>query len=396
MIVHLCNEGVGATVFESQVLEYAQGVSDAGAEVSVVTLALGPRVYLESRKRLSAIQNRYSLPITLLPGVHQALPFSGLANRMIVLLCLVTIARQATVLHCRSEYSVYMAVFAKRLLGFGLLWDCRGDTEDEHAKKWQDASGVLARAYSRLGLIRIRRWKRVAAGAASAAIFVSASLQARLAKTLCLPTSYILPNVASRRYFYFSQELRQSMRRELGIAGQETVIAFVGSDASWHCLPEMARFLTRALETDGNARALLLMERADSLLELLGADLRDRTIAMYASFDQVNGFLNAADFSLLLLPPDPFSHVASPVKHAEYCLAGLPVLHNGSVAQVVEIGARLGNAMLLSDTDPIGLKDLKLSNERRSSIALEARDVFDSEGRVVELETIYRSFHAPR
>jgi hypothetical protein len=178
------------------------------------------------------------------------------------------------------------------------------------------------------------------------AIFVSDSLRSvSLGKSCRLP-SEIIPCVASPRLFQFSSELRTSFRRTLNIGAASRVFIYSGSISFFQCFDESVTLFRNVLESDSETVFLIVTPNIEPVRHALDG-IPERNLRLQsATIADVNGYLNAADFGILLRRRDPINSVASPVKFAEYCLAGLPVIMTDAVEQSVQIGRELGNALV--------------------------------------------------
>jgi hypothetical protein len=84
---------------------------------------------------------------------------------------------------------------------------------------------------------------------------------------------------------------------------------------------------------------------AQSMLAGLSAD---RVICVSASLEEVNGYLNAADFGFLLRDSDAVNRVAFPTKFAEYSLTGLKIVMKTDPPSCVAIAQSLRSYVSVS------------------------------------------------
>ena len=131
----------------------------------------------------------------------------------------------------------------------------------------------------------------------------------------------------------------------LGYREKDIVIAYVGSTMIWQCVPETIVLMEQALRANASVKVLIVTPDQDVFEDKFPIDLRDRVCITSGSLHEMNRYLSAADFGVLLRKSNSINKVASPVKFAEYSLAGLTVVTTDAVEQVKEIGQRLGNTV---------------------------------------------------
>ncbi len=337
--------GILPTVFESQVLIHIQEMRGFGIEMEVWVFPLSSASFAASILRRTELEEKYGAPIRLFHGFNPRLPFAAeIVNALRLARALHQSAVRPEFIHARWDYSALVCGLVRVFYPFELIWDCRGDAVAEFGMSKQD-TGMLSRL-TRFAMMRIVGGYRTAARQLSTkAIFVSELLRSR-----CLPDSdtrplEVIPCCASEQTFFFSSSLRLKGRERMGIAPDQLVVAFVGSINYYQCFHEAVDLFHGVV--GHNARAVFLVitpdqeEARNALLTLSNENYR-----LYsAEINQVNEYLNAADFAVFLRERNAVNDVASPVKFAEYCLAGLPVIMTDAVDQAVSLGRLLRNAI---------------------------------------------------
>jgi hypothetical protein len=138
-----------------------------------------------------------------------------------------------------------------------------------------------------------------------------------------------------------------------------------------------------------SVRALIISRENGHFKRLVEDSLLDKFRFVSAEFDTVNEYLNAADFAVLLRKAHYVNRVASPVKFAEYSMAGLNVIITPAVAQVVEYGSLIGNTLLNQN----GLIDRLFVNEgeRREAVARAAQRLYARENYIKDFLLLYKN-----
>ena len=337
-------EGLPPTIIESQVLAHARMLENIGLRVEVWTFAVTRAAYHLAMTRLEKLQKAYpSSRIRVFRGVRPALPMSGLLNAILLFLHLKYFKMKPSFIHARTELATSVAARLKPYFKFRLIWDARGDGISEFSE--------LAKSFSRfwrllvpLNLRSIRRRIEVSSMSCDAAIFVSNQLRELQGSRIPESKTLVLPCVADEAAFFFSQKLREEYRKKIGYAPDDVVLIYVGSTSIWQCTDETVKMMEAALRSNRKVRVLVLTPDPEKFRESFSKDCLNKNVSiMKVGLQEVNGYLNAADFGFLLRDRGPINWVASPVKFAEYSLAGLSVVTTDAVAQINEIGKYVKN-----------------------------------------------------
>ncbi len=343
--IFLLYEGLPPTIIESQVLAHARSMSEVGVKMEVWAFAVTPNAYSVALTALPRLLKTYpTIVIRLFRGVRPALPFSEWLNALLLLWWMWRLGARPSFVHARTEHATMIAAIARRVKKYRLIWDARGDALSE----FSETARYLPRLWRWLAPLKMRaisKRLKMAARHSDYAIFVSDALRRLQGSELPIERTLVVPCLADEGLFYFDPKLREETRRELGYSDKDIVIVYVGSTSLWQCVPETIALMERALRTNPVCKALIVTSTRGAFEDALANDLRDRVCVTSGALGDINRYLNAADFGVLLRKPNAINWVASPVKFAEYSLAGLVVVTTDAVEQVIEIGQALGNTV---------------------------------------------------
>jgi hypothetical protein len=147
--------------------------------------------------------------------------------------------------------------------------------------------------------------------------------------------------------------------------------------------------LIRQLMDDSlRLKAILLTPEERSARLAVDDDARERILIRSVSMEDVNSYLNAADYGLLLRKTDAINHVASPLKFAEYSLAGLPIIMTNAVEQAVHYSRLLGNAIPFAFTARLHLPP-PFSDSRRCVVSQKAKCLLDRQAFISQYLRLY-------
>jgi hypothetical protein len=131
---------------------------------------------------------------------------------------------------------------------------------------------------------------------------------------------------------------RSAVRTELGIDHGTYVYCFNGSAKPWQCAPDIVSFFEQQYAHNHTLFLLLLSQDKQAFRSLLAATkLPDSAYAIvHVPHHDVYRYLAACDAGLVLRKPSLVNWVSRPTKVLEYEAVGLTVVHNNTVAWLVE------------------------------------------------------------
>lgn len=366
--IFLLFEGLPPTIFESQVLAHVRAVESAGVQMEVWAFAVTKSAYTSAVTILPRLLKDHGVQIRLFRGVKPALPFSRQINALLLFRWLRHYKRNPDFIHGRTEYSTAVAAIIRSFIQFTLIWDARGDTISEFENKTSQMQAPF-RWLAPLKRNAIKKWLNVAAKRCDRAIFVSQALRELQAPHLDLLKTAIIPCLADEQLFYFDQTLRTKVRSRLGYKEEDIVIIYSGSVAPWQCVPQTVKLMQHAIEANSRCHALIVTSHPQVFQALIPPALQKRFTVTSGVLKEMNGFLNAADVGVMLRERNRINWVASPVKFAEYSLAGLPVVTTDAVSQVSEFGRQLDSLILPSRTIDIASQVVRETRQSRANCA---------------------------
>lgn len=184
---------------------------------------------------------------------------------------------------------------------------------------------------------------------------------------------------------YFSQELRDRARQELGVTDR-FVMTFIGNVYySWQNLSRTVELfgLIKQTVAPKSFLMLLILEQdhpiALEFLEKYRISSEDYLLRQ-VPYDQVAYHLNAADMAFLLRTKHPMNRAASPGKFGDYVACGVPVIMTDEISDYSQMIAQTGHCVVLddmNDDDEVLRKIMPFLNydpDRRQRLAQWAKD----------------------
>jgi glycosyltransferase involved in cell wall biosynthesis len=335
-------EGLPPTVIDSQVLTHVRLARERlGIDIAVVAVACSRSLFESSQARLERVRQNAGGEVYLSLGLRPALPGSVAANRRLLAGALDRLGPLSFV-HARADYAAAVAGPLARARNAPMLWDCRGDARAELRERFGDMPTFMKPLVA-MRLALMQRELKIAGEYCAGASFVTPQLRDLMAGFLSGQPSWIIPCVALETEFFFDPALRERVRDELRIGAEEVVYIYSGSLAAYQGFGEVIAVFRSARAAKQNVRLVILtpdIERARrACVEFPAGSVICRSV----EHAQVNSYLNAADFGMLLRESTPVNHVAFPTKFAEYALTGLKIVMKNSPPSCVDVARALGN-----------------------------------------------------
>ena len=376
----LMHEGVGDSIFESQVLGHCNSMFLHGVSFDVLTYDLFRKSWCaSSRNRLKFASQLTGGDIILKKGLNLYIPFAAIVNAFLLIHFFCVSGRKYELIHARTEYSAFIAILAFPFHRRPIIWDCRGDSQDELSLAFENKSAFLAATLGTYCSLMNHLLLIVVARFAAGAVFVSyALLQKRSPKRLWV-RSIVCPCVVESSSFGFDPTTRSRVRSEIGVPDGVSVILYSGSMVPYQCFDRVAMFFKEIAQSNKGVFFIVLTTQPDVAGQFLSGIEVSKLLIAKVDHNEVSSYLCAADYAVLFREARSLNFVASPTKFGEYSMAGLPVVTDKAVDQIESFGAIIGNTISKSDFD-----FSKVSNSRRvrfskNSVALYSRAAYIDE-----------------
>jgi len=130
----------------------------------------------------------------------------------------------------------------------------------------------------------------------------------------------------------------KKIRQKLNINKDTYVYCYNGSAKSWQCPHDILEFFAEKLRKNPKVVLLILSQDTEIFLTLLQQyHISDRYYrVVHVSHDQIFWYLAAADAGLLFREPHIINWISRPTKVLEYRAMQLKIIHNDTVAYLVD------------------------------------------------------------
>ena len=140
---------------------------------------------------------------------------------------------------------------------------------------------------------------------------------------------YWTPNGVDEEKFVFDETSRDQKRKELGLTDQKLVVYF-GKLGGIYYEKELVEGISALNNILPNPFFLIGTNydhgRVKSWMDEYNIPANRYLVRGFIDKDDMSGYLSAADFGLVIIPPTPSQKYRSPIKVAEYMLCGVPYM----------------------------------------------------------------------
>jgi len=332
--LYLCYFGLQEPLVQTQVLPYLRELVAGGIEVFLLTFEppaadrWKPDELAATRERLAAegirwfhlpYHKRPTVPATAYDIAQGARFAARLARR-----------HKIDVLHARAHIPLAMALLARRLAKFRLVFDIRGLMAEEYADAgvWTENSAPF-RAVKRLERAGIRK--------ADQLVVLTGRMRDWLTERGLKEAERIEVIPCCVDFSRFDESV--AIENE-GSAAARFEVVYAGSVTGLYLLEEMARFFLqiRARRAGAFLRIMTQSSSEEARARLLSVGLRAEDFWVGAvAPSEVPALLRGARLGLSFRKPTFSQMAASPTKVPEYLAAGLPVVCNAGIGDTDEL-----------------------------------------------------------
>lgn len=193
---------------------------------------------------------------------------------------------------------------------------------------------------------------------------------------------YVCPISVDTNLMKYSEEKRNEIRKIIN-CGNKTVIIYTGKFNGIYYPVHVIRDFFEKLNSGGNEFFLFIISPDQELVkkEFEGADSASSVyILPPVPYEELSGYISAADIGIVAVPPYPSQKYRTPVKTGIYLSCGLPYLVNRGIAEDDLVAERENVGIVTEDftgTDYSSTKQkiLFLLNENKSELRERCRKV---------------------
>lgn len=342
-VLYVTYDGLTDPLGQSQILPYLVGLAERGHRITILSCEKGAAMDGEGGA-IRQLCERAGLdwqPLTY----HKKPPVISTVFDLAMLrraAARLHRANRFSLVHCRSYIPAAAGLHLKRRFGVPLLFDMRGFWPEE---KTEGGSWDLRNPLFRLVYRYFKRLERNLLAEADAIVSLTEAGKVELMRRPELRRDHdrvqVIPCCADIGHFALADvRMRRAARRDLGIAEDAKVLAYLGSLGGNYMLGEMLDFFRVYRARHPGARFLFVTrEEAGAIrAEASRREIGDGELLIRpARRDEVPTLLAAADLGIAFKQPTFSALGCSPTKMGEMLAVGLPFVANAGVGDVADI-----------------------------------------------------------
>ncbi len=337
-------EGLDNPVIRSQVLMHARDMADHGIiDFEIWCVAWSSKMHDLSASKIVESEEMSGCKIRLFKGTRPAMPLSVAKNATLISESLKDVKGSFDFIHARSDYAAAVCAELRKQIDINFIWDCRGDDVAEFSMRVGSSKNIAYTLLKQIRMASIRKNTSMAAAQCSKAIFVTDALRKQSAPTMAPDKFFIIPSSAPESMFFYDEKLRADNRASLGYSENDRVVVFSGGLHGYQCFEESIELFKNLYKSDKAFKLLILTPEVSRAKEVTMSLPAESLKIFSLKTQEMNAYLNAADFGLMLRKHNPVNTSASPVKFAEFALTGLPVIMSDSVPDSYQMALKYGN-----------------------------------------------------
>ncbi len=305
--------------------------------------------------------------------------------------------KQYSFLHCRSYFPALIALDVKHKFNIPYIFDMRGFWADERVdgKLW-NIENILYRSvyqyFKKKELLLFREAAEIISLTKKAIPTIKSITNTTNSAITVIPCATDFSRFNPVKY-----PDRITVRKNLEINEDDTVLCYLGSTGTWYMLNEMLGFFRHLLKLRPDSIFLIITN--DPLNEVVNristAHIPQSCIRITASDPaEVPKYLSAADFAISFIQNTFSKQASSPTKLGEFLAMGIPVVCNdiGDVKSQLEFtggGICLEN---FSESDfSESVQKLITTKYNKHEIRTKAMHFFDLSSAVTKYKSVYKN-----
>lgn len=393
------------TVFRTQVIGWVNIFREHGLDCMIVKLSPARKIsFSRNKSDRKGIRELYDGRLLFLSTLPDKFVLTRWFNALAILLIIspALLSGMTAVIQIRSSALNSTLKTVKRIAGkkVQIIYDSRAAAAEEYLYSCLQATGDVMKTCERM---READRRMVAL---SDRVFCVSSVLADYHMTLSGGMAdrqkfFLYPGNADERFFYYSEEIRRSVRSELGVEDKFVIVYSGGLEMPWHVPELLFSFFTGMTRLASDAFLLVLSGDTRIAMDYtaeFGID-PDRVKIISSDNRQVHRYLNAADLGTLFRKDDIMNRVSSPTKFTEYIMCGLPVAISPSVGDLSGVIESTGWGLLytgnIEETSETLYRKRTHWSASRSAIAGYGYSNFSKQSAITRVLRVYSELISP-
>ena len=346
-VLYILTENLSIGVIKSQVISHINFIKkNKIASFTVLICHWSNKELAKSKEELETVMKEIDCKILFIKIFRPLFFFFSYLNKKKIYKLISSLNIKFDYIHARTDYSANLCQNLTK--DYKLIWDCRGDSAAEI-----DYNNISIFNFIRKFILDLRFYR--AGSLSKKIIFVSSYLKNKFKKKDNTKEIYIIPSLASETNFFYDRTIRENYRKKLRLKKNTKVFIYSGSLKPYQSFPETIAFFNSIFLDYTNVFLIVLTQDINHAKKIIEKNNNIKIITV--SHNEVNNYLNAADYGIMIRNNDLTNKAASPTKFAEYCLTGLKVITTSAIEDY--------NRFKLECDNIFDVKDFEFSNEKK-------------------------------
>ena len=361
-VLYVLTENLSIGVIKSQVLNHISFIKNNKiADFKIIVCYWSESELSKSKSEVQKILINNGCEVFFLKIYRPLFFFLNFLNKEKLYKKFLCINENFEYIHARTDYCANLCLKIIKREHLKLIWDCRGDSAAEIDYDEPKKINFIKKYFLDKRFFN-------AGKKASKIIFVSSFLKKKFLSRQNNKEIFIIPSLASNKDFYFSELLRNQYRKKLKIQNKTRVFIYSGSMKKYQNFPETVKFFESINKKFSDVLLIVLTQDKKIAEKIIGLSPKN-IIIKSVNYNEVNFYLNAADFALMFRNNDLTNKAASPTKFAEYCLSGIKIITTSAVIDFNKYKKSCDNIL---DVNDFKVNRKKVSNFYKKNISRES------------------------
>lgn len=344
-------------LYQSQVVEVVSFVQNELRKDTLLISFISMRGYWKTRKELKRISDR----VIVLPCLPRFMLFTW---HVFLLAPLVLVSKPRKVV-CRGSFAALICSRLRSITSAEIVLDARGLIFEED-REYDIYPKDISRRMRQIEIESIKTSDRITAITSEMFDYWKQEFE------ITFDEEIVIPCTVSDKMLERIDELKvEAYKSTLGYEDDDIVLVYSGSTARWQSLDRLVPWIQQLMELDDRIKVLFLSKSTEDIERLINL-YPDRSTNLFVKHDEVMYYLACADYGLMLRSSSVTNSVSSPIKTAEYLLAGLGVITNTNLAV---------HRRIEQDNLGVVIRDFELIKDRLPKPSTRDREHFKEMGR---------------
>lgn len=402
-VLYITYDGLLDPLGSSQILPYLYGLNDSSKFIFIISVEKSNRYkanYSALRDELSK-KNIYWKPLLFSKKFGVLGKLWDFCKMYFSAIKLSSFYKIDTV-HARGHVAAQVGSFLKLLFNIKFIFDFRGLWVDERVDKggWN-----LDKNFDRAQYNFFKHKERKLLNHADHTIVLTNKVVKEVCKISDINLNQITVIPCCADFEHFSAQTNKTkakIKKQLEISENSLVFGFLGSVGSMYLLEDYLRLIelihlkyqSRDIEIFGLIITNDLQKAQDAKNNMLSMDLKEKTMVLSASREEVPKLLHSLDVLISFITSTYARQGASPTKIAESFSCGIPVISNKGIGDVEDQVNAINGGKIINDTSIESLKEITLDLDQillldRKKIRCKARELLSLDVAIERYKDVY-------